>query len=143
MPVASSFTRRRATSFSAINVGTQPRKTSATSAGPQGPDFHNAAASLTRLDKGTVSVPSPGAIAAGGVAEVTVTLVDAIASATLDGATQSDLIILNAPVGLEAGLDIGSERITALNTLKFRIFNTTAGPITPATATYSYFLVRS
>jgi hypothetical protein len=143
MPLESSKTRRYATSFSALNVGAQPRKKSATTAAPDGLDFQNASAALTRLDKGTFSLVSPGAIAAGANVEVTVTLVDAIFNAAVDGATETDLVIINAPATLEAGLDVGSERITGTNTLTLRIYNTSAGAITPATNTYQYFLVRS
>jgi hypothetical protein len=143
MPLESSKTRRRATSFSALNVGTELRGKSATTVGPDGQDFHNYAASFTRFDKGSFSLTSPGAIGANAAVEVSVTLADAQVAVVLDGATQVDLVIINAPITLEAGLDVGSERITALNTLTFRIFNTTAAPITPATNTYLYFLARS
>jgi hypothetical protein len=117
MPLQSANTRRKATAFSAICVGTQPRKASATTTPPQGPDFKAGPATIVRLDKGTFSLASPGAIGAGLAVEVTVVLPNAIASAVLDGATFSDLVLINAPITLEAGLDVGSERITAAGTL--------------------------
>ena len=143
MPLQSSKTRRFGTAFKAICIGIGLRKASQTTAGPDGQDFHNVPATLTRLDKGSFVLASPGAIAAGGFVEVTAALPDAQIAVSIDGAIQSDLIILNGPATLEAGLDVGSERITALNTVTFRIYNTTAGGITPALNTYQYFIVRS
>jgi len=130
MPLQSSKTRRRATSVSALQVGTLPRG-------------KTAAASFTRFDKGSFSLAAPGLIAAGASLEVSVVIADAALNAPLDGTTQTDIVVLNAPLTLEAGLSIGAERVTAPNTIKFRIYNTGAVGVSPATNTYLYFLARS
>jgi hypothetical protein len=128
MALASSKARRFATAFKALYVGPFLRKQDTET------DFTVAAATLTRLDAGTVSLPSPGAVASGLSIEVSVTVPDAAVG---------DLVALCAPVVLEAGLIIGAVRVTAANTITFRIVNATVGSITPATATYSYFLART
>jgi len=143
-PHATGKTRRLATAFRALCIGTEKRLAENTGAGPLDPDFQTGPATLTRLDKGNFLLVSPGAIAAAATVEVSVTIADAILSTVLSGgATQSDLVHVNAPASLEAGLTVGTARITAPNTITFRVTNSSGGPITPATATYQYFLVRS
>ena len=144
MPLESTKTSRQATKFRALIVGWNLRKTSASTTAPYAQDFKNAPAAITRFDKNVFSFPSPGAIPANSSIEVTVTLPDAqVPNTAVDGATESDLIVLNGPITLETGVLISGERITALNTLTFRLFNSTNAPITPATNNYQYFIVRS
>jgi hypothetical protein len=143
MPLESSKVSRTATRFTALKVGVELRKASATTAAPRGQDYHNSPADITRLDKNSFSLASPGAIGAGLSIEVSVTVANAQIPVTIDGHIESDLVVLNAPITLEAGLIVGSARITALNTITFRIFNATVAGQTPATNTYLYAIIRS
>lgn len=107
----------RATNFSALNVGA--RRTL------PGTD-------IERIKAGTFTVDA-ASIAAGATAEQTV---------TVSGLTTGDLVKINAPAALEAGLTVSAERVSAADTLVFRITNTTAAPVDPASAVYSYIAFR-
>lgn len=107
----------RATNFSALNVGDRRAL--------PGSD-------IQRIKTGTFTLDA-ASIAAGAAAEQTVTIA---------GLSTNDVLQVNAPAALEAGLTVGSERVTAADTLKFRITNTTAAPVDPASATYSYIAFR-
>lgn len=91
------------------------------------------ATELTRIVKGTFVV-DVGSVGAGAAVEVT---------QTITGVTTADVVVVNAPVGLEASLLVGSARVTAADTIKFRVSNPTGAPIDPASATYSYVTIRS
>jgi hypothetical protein len=107
----------RSTQHSAINIG--DRRSA------PGTD-------ITRIKKGSF-VLDAASMLTNTVAEQTVTVA---------GLLTTDLVIINAPIGLEAGLLVSSGRVTAADTLKFRIHNQTAGTIDPASATYTYIAFR-
>lgn len=68
-----------------------------------------------------------GAISAGAIATATITVTGAVASKPVK---------LGPPAAIEAGL-IWCAAVTAANTVTISVHNTTASPITPATATWS------
>lgn len=89
---------------------------------------------LTLVKKGTVSI-DPASIAAGAVGETSVTIA---------GAAAGDSVIMNPPAaGLTAGLIFGGCTVSAANTVKVRIFNSTAGAIDEAAGTWTYAILRS
>jgi hypothetical protein len=87
---------------------------------------------LTQILKGSFTVDVPS-IAAAAVAELTVTVA---------GLTTSDVVAINPPAALETGLQVGAVRVSAANTLKFRVSNHSAGAVDAASATYAYTAVR-
>lgn len=72
---------------------------------------------------GTLDFPS---IAAGAIAELTVTVV---------GAAAGDVVHLGPPATLEAGL-MASARVSATDTVTIRVHNTTGGAVDPVSATW-------
>jgi hypothetical protein len=76
---------------------------------------------------------SPGAISANSSQDVTV---------TMPGLAASDVILSVSYLTLAAGVDIGNARATAANTMKVTFQNSTASPVTPATATYTVCVAR-
>jgi hypothetical protein len=75
----------------------------------------------------TVTLDFPS-IAAGGQAELNV---------TLPGAVVGSVVMLGLPASLEAGLVISPARISAANTVTVRVSNITAAAIDPAAAQYT------
>lgn len=71
----------------------------------------------------TLDFPS---IAAGATAELTI---------TSTGAAVNDSVEMGLPAALEAGLVVNM-RVSATNTITVRVYNSTAAPIDPASATY-------
>lgn len=67
-----------------------------------------------------------GAVASNGVAEQTI---------TVTGAAAGDAVAVGAPAALETGLTF-SAYVSAANTVTVRLHNNTAGPVTPAVATW-------
>ena len=89
---------------------------------------------LTFVKKGTVSI-NPSSISAGAVGEETI---------TITGAVVGDEVILHPPAaGLTAGLVVCDARVSAADTVKVRLFNSTGAPIDEAAASWIYVLIRS
>lgn len=83
---------------------------------------------------GTVSV-NPASISTLAVGEVTV---------TITGAVEGDSVIMTPPAaGLTAGLIVCDARVSAADTVKIRIYNSTGGSVDEAAATWAYCLIRA
>lgn len=82
---------------------------------------------------GTVSI-NPASLAAGASADESV---------TISGVAVNDRVILNPPTaGLTAGLHITGVWVSAANTVKVRLYNSTGGAIDEAAGTWSYLVIR-
>jgi hypothetical protein len=57
---------------------------------------------------------------------------------TLQGIESGDVIMLNVPASLEAGLAFSGVRVSAANTIQVRLSNVTAGAIDGASRSWSY-----
>lgn len=89
---------------------------------------------ITKILKGSVAV-DPASIATVAVGEVTV---------TISGAVVGDTVIMTPPTaGLTAGLIVCDARVSAADTVKVRIYNSTAGAVDEASATWFYTLIRA
>lgn len=89
---------------------------------------------ITKIQKGTIASVNPDEIASGAAAEITV---------TITGAAAGDALVINPPAALEAGLIVGSARVTDTNEAKFRIFNAAGEAVNAASATWTYILFKS
>lgn len=87
---------------------------------------------LTKVEKGSVSVDL-ASIAASSAADATL---------TISGAAAGDSVIINA-AGLTAGLLLCQAYVSAADTVTVRLYNTTAGAIDEASATWYYTLIKS
>lgn len=87
---------------------------------------------LTYVSKSTVSVDL-ASIAAGATAEATV---------TVTGAAAGDAVIANPPATIAAGLGVVGAYVSAANTVKLRVHNSTAGAIDEAAANWVFTLIR-
>jgi hypothetical protein len=87
------------------------------------------------IKTGTVSV-NPASIATLAVGEVTL---------TISGAVVGDKVVMNPPAaGLTAGVFYtGDARVSAADTVKIRIYNSTGGSVDEAAATWDYCLIRA
>ena len=90
------------------------------------------AVALTQVYKGTVAV-DPAEIAANTRAETQV---------TITGAATGDIVIMNPPAALEAGLVFSHARVSAANTVQVGLGNITGSPIDGASLTWSYAILR-
>ena len=88
--------------------------------------------SFDRFCSGQVSV-TPGAISANTSSEVTV---------TMPGLLTTDIVLAFIKPTLTAGIDLSNPRVSANNTLKITFQNSTGSTVTPATETYTYYIVR-
>ena len=77
---------------------------------------------------GTVTI-NPASLAAGAVANETV---------TVTGLATTDVVAVRPPVTIEAGIHVLSSDVSAANTLRVRVFNSTAGTVDPASASWTY-----
>lgn len=82
---------------------------------------------IRKLDVGTV-VLNPGSATTNSVVVVTF---------TLTGAAVGDVVVVNPPAAIEAGL-IATAFVSAANTVTVRVANITAGTVDAASATWSY-----
>lgn len=89
-------------------------------------------ATITDFLSGTVSV-NPPSIAGGAEADVSV---------TITGAAAGDVVVLQPPAALTAGLYIVGVAVTATNTVTLRLYNVTGGAIDEAAATWNYRIFR-
>ena len=89
---------------------------------------------LTQISKGTVTVD--------------VTSLDTVSSAdisvTLTGAATGDLVVLIPPAtAMTAGLLVAQAFVSAADTVKVRVYNSSLGTIDEASATWTYLLIKS
>lgn len=83
---------------------------------------------------GSVSV-NPANIGAGAVGETTI---------TITGAAVGDIVVMGQPTaGLTAGLVVCGAYVSAADTVKVRIFNSTGGGVDEGAATWFYVLIRA
>jgi hypothetical protein len=90
---------------------------------------------------GEVSI-NPANLTPNTQAETTVSIAAALAASGI-AAAAGDLVFVQPPSTLEAGLVPVSARITATNTLGVTIRNTTAGAIDGAALTWTFMLIRA
>jgi hypothetical protein len=89
---------------------------------------------ITKILRGTVSV-NPASLNGTTAADTSV---------TISGAATGDTVIMNAPTaGLTAGMFIVGAWVSATDTVKVRLYNSTGAPIDEAAANWSYCLIRS
>lgn len=89
---------------------------------------------ITKVVRGTVAV-DPASL---------LTVAAADTSITITGAAVGDTVILNPPTaGLTAGLLICGAWVSATNTVKVRLYNSTGSTIDEASASWTYTLIRS
>jgi len=64
-------------------------------------------------------------------------------TATVTGALVGDYVQMTYPVALiTAGLEVGYPIVTASDTVKFTIRNNTGGAVNPASANYTFKIIR-
>ena len=90
------------------------------------------AVAWTKVYKGTVSV-NPAEIAAQTQAETEITIA---------GAATGDIVIMNPPASLEAGLIFSHARVSAANTVQVGLANITGTPVDGADLTWTYCILR-
>ena len=90
------------------------------------------AVAWTKVYKGTVSV-NPAEIAANTQAETQI---------TITGAATGDIVIMNPPASLEAGLVYSHARVSASNTVQVGLGNITGTPVNGADLTWTYCILR-
>ena len=62
---------------------------------------------------------------------------------TITGALANDTVILNeAAAGITAGMVVCGARVSAADTVKVRVFNSTGGTVDEASQTWDYCLIR-
>ena len=83
---------------------------------------------IRRVATGSVSI-SPGSVGATSVASITV---------TLSGVAPGDIVILEPPSGLEAGLAYAGVRVAANDTLNVLIANVTAAAVATTARSWRY-----
>jgi hypothetical protein len=89
---------------------------------------------VTKVLKGTVSV-NPASLNNATAADESI---------TISGAAVGDAVILNPPTaGLTAGMLIVGAWVSATDTVKVRLYNSTGAPINEAAADWTYTLIRS
>jgi hypothetical protein len=86
---------------------------------------------LSLIKTGTVTV-NPGSLT---------TLTGEVITVTISGAAVGDLVVL-CPVAAFEALVVGGARVSATDTVKFIVFNGTAGTIDAASASWNYFILR-
>jgi len=87
---------------------------------------------LSKIIKGTVAV-NPAVIAANTQAETAV---------TITGAATGDVVIMNPPASLEAGLVYSHARVSAADTVRVGLGNITGSPVDGASLTWTYLILR-
>jgi len=90
------------------------------------------AVGLTLVMKGTVAV-DPAEIAGTTQAETEITIA---------GAATGDIVIMNPPASLEAGLVYSHARVSATNTVQVGLANITGTPVNGADLTWTYCILR-
>lgn len=94
----------------------------------------NVGTELTLGLKGTVTI-DPASLAAGASADTSV---------TITGVVAGDTVVLNPPAaGLTAGLHITGVWVSAADTVKVRIYNSTGGALDQASDTWNYLVIRA
>lgn len=89
---------------------------------------------ITKVIRGTVTI-DPASLAAATAATETV---------TITGAVVGDSIVINPPAaGLTAGLLMLQAYVSAANTVKVVLYNSTGAPIDEASASWNYLITRS
>lgn len=89
---------------------------------------------LTYWERGTVTV-NPGAITTGAELDYAMTVANAAVG---------DSLVMNPPAGgASAGLEVTSAWVDSAGTIKMRLRNNTGSTLTPASATWTYLLIRS
>ena len=87
---------------------------------------------LTYVKKAAVTV-DPASISAGAVNEETV---------TVSGAAAGDLVLVSPPATLNAGIGVVGAYVSAADTVKLRLFNSTGAPVDIASANWVFGLIR-
>lgn len=87
---------------------------------------------LTQIMSGTVSV-NPASIAAASTGDTTV---------TITGVASGDVVVMNPPDALEAGLAFGGCWVSAADSVKVRLVNPTAGAVDGAARNWTYAVFR-
>jgi len=96
--------------------------------------FGDSGTEITYIQRGTVSV-NPASLNATTAADTSI---------TITGAQTGDTVILNPPTaGLTAGMFVVGAWVSAADTVKVRLYNSTGGAIDEAAANWSYCLIRS
>lgn len=89
---------------------------------------------ITKIYKGTVAVDVASLL----------TVASADTSITITGAAVGDIVILNPPTtAATAGLLVCQAHVSATDTVKARIYNSSGGTIDEASGTWYYTLIRS
>lgn len=87
---------------------------------------------FTYAKKAAVTV-DPASIAAGAIAEETV---------TVSGAVAGDLVLVSPPTTLNAGIGVVGAYVSAADTVKLRLLNSTGGAVDIASASWIFGLLR-
>ncbi len=89
---------------------------------------------ITKIVKGTISIDSASML----------TLAGNVTSLTITGAAVGDSVVITpGTVGFEAGIIAVGAYVSATNTVKVTMFNTTGGTIDAAALVCEYLLIRS
>ncbi len=89
---------------------------------------------ITKVVKGTIAV-NPSSLD---------TLTGEILSLTITGAAVGDIVVIcPAAAGFTQGILLGGAWVSATNTVKLQVFNSTGGTLNEASATCDYVLIRS
>lgn len=89
---------------------------------------------LTKFIRGQVTF-DPASVGSTTVADQTI---------TVTGALANDTVIINPPTtALTAGMLICQAHVSATDTVKIRLYNTTGSPIDLASGSWTYCLIRS
>lgn len=64
-------------------------------------------------------------------------------SVTVSGAAAGDIIVMNPPASLEAGLCFSGAGVSAANTVQVRLCNVTGSGVDGASRTWTYTLIRA
>jgi hypothetical protein len=88
---------------------------------------------------------APASVGAGTSAEQTFAipgLRGPVAATPSSAATPGDFVVASNPLTAQAGLAIGTARVTATDTVGITFVNSSAGAIVPTTGTYLFLVVR-
>lgn len=89
---------------------------------------------VTKIIKGTIAIDSASML----------TLAGNVTTLTITGAAVGDSVVITpGTAGFEAGIICVGAYVSAADTVKVTMFNTTGGTIDPAALTCQYLLIRS
>lgn len=92
----------------------------------------NSSQAMTYIKSGTISV-NPESVSANSSAETEV---------TISGAAVGDIVIMNVPASLEAGLAYSGVRVSAANTVQVRLSNITGSGVDGDARDWTYTIIR-